>query len=219
MRELLTGLLLVSCLLPIAAGGLKIVSNLPDAEHSRALGDLQSAPLWTSTAVRLDVSQQSYERLPAIVRVETRMSEAKPAQQKGRSRGMPAPADLSADTAAADNLPAALDMAKAQEWCAARYRSFNPSDNTYQPYGGGPRRVCAAPLDEFASPAQQVADAGITEEGSLNATWCMERYSSYRAEDNTYQPFSGERKQCPGPGSRSAGVSSRAVDADSIARF
>lgn len=26
--------------------------------------------------------------------------------------------------------------------CFARYRSYRPQDNTYQPYGGGPRRQC-----------------------------------------------------------------------------
>lgn len=26
--------------------------------------------------------------------------------------------------------------------CLARYRSYRPEDNTYQPYGGGPRRQC-----------------------------------------------------------------------------
>ncbi|WP_041545395.1 MULTISPECIES: BA14K family protein [Chelativorans] len=26
--------------------------------------------------------------------------------------------------------------------CFARYRSYRPEDNTYQPYGGGPRRQC-----------------------------------------------------------------------------
>jgi len=26
--------------------------------------------------------------------------------------------------------------------CFARYRSYRPDDNTYQPYGGGPRRQC-----------------------------------------------------------------------------
>lgn len=26
--------------------------------------------------------------------------------------------------------------------CMARYRSYRPEDNTYQPYGGGPRRQC-----------------------------------------------------------------------------
>jgi hypothetical protein len=28
------------------------------------------------------------------------------------------------------------------EYCFARYRSYRPEDNSYQPYGGGPRRQC-----------------------------------------------------------------------------
>ena len=28
--------------------------------------------------------------------------------------------------------------------CSHRYRSFDPTDCSYQPYGGGPRRVCDA---------------------------------------------------------------------------
>jgi hypothetical protein len=27
-------------------------------------------------------------------------------------------------------------------YCFNRYRSYRPEDNTYQPYGGGPRRQC-----------------------------------------------------------------------------
>lgn len=30
----------------------------------------------------------------------------------------------------------------AQSWCASRYRSYRLSDNTYQPFGGGPRVYC-----------------------------------------------------------------------------
>lgn len=29
--------------------------------------------------------------------------------------------------------------------------------------------------------------------------WCAERYRSYRAADNSYQPLSGPRKQCQSP--------------------
>ena len=27
-------------------------------------------------------------------------------------------------------------------YCFSRYRSYRPEDNSYQPYGGGPRRQC-----------------------------------------------------------------------------
>lgn len=35
----------------------------------------------------------------------------------------------------------------------------------------------------------------------LNAhlRWCLERYASYRLDDNTYQPFNGRRRQCNSP--------------------
>lgn len=34
-----------------------------------------------------------------------------------------------------------VDDRHAQD-CFARYRSYNPEDNTYQPFGGGPRLQC-----------------------------------------------------------------------------
>ncbi|PWE53989.1 hypothetical protein DEM27_21900 [Metarhizobium album] len=47
----------------------------------------------------------------------------------------------------------------------------------------------------------QVSDATGTYYADAHASWCMERYRSYRIEDNTYQPFSGKRKECLGPAS------------------
>ncbi|WP_353622812.1 BA14K family protein [Aliirhizobium terrae] len=43
----------------------------------------------------------------------------------------------------------------------------------------------------------------------------MERYSSYRIEDNTYQPFTGGRKHCPGPESQSASNSVKTLQSPS----
>jgi hypothetical protein len=47
--------------------------------------------------------------------------------------------------------PSSVDLAT-QAWCAARYQSYQPADNTYQPYDG-PRRACEAPRadDQVAS--------------------------------------------------------------------
>lgn len=35
--------------------------------------------------------------------------------------------------------------------------------------------------------------------GSAHVQWCYDRYRSYRASDNTYQPYSGPRRQCNSP--------------------
>ena len=35
--------------------------------------------------------------------------------------------------------------------------------------------------------------------GSAHVQWCYDRYRSYRAYDNTYQPYDGLRRQCYSP--------------------
>ncbi len=35
--------------------------------------------------------------------------------------------------------------------------------------------------------------------GSAHVEWCYDRWKSYRASDNTYQPNSGPRRQCVSP--------------------
>jgi hypothetical protein len=35
--------------------------------------------------------------------------------------------------------------------------------------------------------------------GSSHTSWCYARYRSYRAWDNTYQPYGGPRRQCNSP--------------------
>lgn len=34
---------------------------------------------------------------------------------------------------------------------------------------------------------------------SAHVEWCYDRYRSYRAYDNTYQPYNGPRRQCYSP--------------------
>ncbi len=38
--------------------------------------------------------------------------------------------------------------------------------------------------------------------GSSHVAWCNNRYRSYRAYDNTFQPYNGPRQQCYSPYSR-----------------
>lgn len=35
--------------------------------------------------------------------------------------------------------------------------------------------------------------------GSAHVNWCANRYRSYRASDNTFQPYNGPRRQCNSP--------------------
>ena len=35
--------------------------------------------------------------------------------------------------------------------------------------------------------------------GNAHTSWCYSRYKSYRASDNTFQPYNGPRRQCVSP--------------------
>lgn len=42
-------------------------------------------------------------------------------------------------------------------------------------------------------------DRGYVGGGGSHVNWCANRYRSYRAYDNTYQPYGGPRRQCISP--------------------
>lgn len=54
------------------------------------------------------------------------------------------PAEPQADALRADYVSGEEVYISAEhvEYCFSRYRSYRPEDNSYQPYGGGPRRQC-----------------------------------------------------------------------------
>jgi BA14K-like protein len=87
--------------------------------------------------------------------------------------------------------------------CAAHYRTFNPSDCTFQPFDG-PRRLCTIgnpPTQANAAPASvQTSDASQppapSAASSCNYQACSAAYYSFRASDCTYQPYDGPRRLC-----------------------
>lgn len=46
------------------------------------------------------------------------------------------------EQATAESRPSSYGTWEHAQSCFARYRSYRPEDNSYQPYGGGPRRQC-----------------------------------------------------------------------------
>ena len=43
------------------------------------------------------------------------------------------------------------------------------------------------------------SNSGYYDGGSAHVQWCYDRYRSYRAYDNTFQPYNGPRRQCYSP--------------------
>jgi membrane peptidoglycan carboxypeptidase len=84
--------------------------------------------------------------------------------------------------------------------CGAKYQSFDASDCTYQPHGGGPRLRCdksfARDRQAMSEPAS-VETENRADANRCNVEACAATYSSFRSSDCTYQPYDGgPRKMC-----------------------
>lgn len=156
--------------------------------------------LWTRDARRVKTTQQPFERIPA--------EHAKVPDASAIAKGAPetiAPSAVQpSSTGQVEELPAAH-----VEWCARRYRSYQPENNSYRSYTGRERPcispysdVTAQPLNDGYVEASYASGYTSTDEvrpelSPDHVQNCFSRYRSYRPEDNTYQPYSGgPRRQC-----------------------
>lgn len=85
-----------------------------------------------------------------------------------------------------------------------RYRDYRPgyrrhSDGWWYPLAAfGAGAVLGGALAAPA-PAPRVYQAPAYRYSNAHVQWCYDRYRSYRASDNTFQPYNGPRKQCYSP--------------------
>jgi hypothetical protein len=148
-----------------------------------ALTDLAAPDLWTTSPVKVDPHRQHYQRIPPVY--SSYVTEAAATVAPGVTSQ---PARSSTELQPPQPKFATEHLA----WCAKRYRSFDPATNSYRSYRGEIRE-CASPFQQniAASP-----EAGGTKVNAQAAARCAARYRSYRPEDNTYQPWEGQRRSC-----------------------
>lgn len=158
---------------------------------SQRLNGISAPDLWTATPVKIDRSAQAFERLPPVLSTYALNTPVLPRQ-------------ATRDVVATRSAPAPQATAFSSEhmtWCAGQYRSYDPQTNSYRSFSGE-TRSCVSPFDraepvaEAASPEPTVAPSSVD---AATASWCAARYKSYRAEDNSYQPYDGPRRTCEGP--------------------
>jgi membrane peptidoglycan carboxypeptidase len=84
--------------------------------------------------------------------------------------------------------------------CGAKYQSFDASDCTYQPHGGGPRIRCDKSSARVRQAMSEPSSAEIETRFGVdrcNVDACASTYSSFRSSDCTYQPYDGgPRRMC-----------------------
>ncbi|ESW99118.1 hypothetical protein X769_24840 [Mesorhizobium sp. LSJC268A00] len=152
------------------------------------------AELWTRKARPVDKTAQDFERVPPEQSAPADIAAKEPAQDPARQQPDPT---VTAAIAPAELPPPHL------AWCASRYRSYDPEDNSYMSYSGQ-QRTCVSPYlaADRAAPreASYVEGAGAYAAAGGepdHVASCFSRYRSYRPEDNSYQPYSGgPRRQC-----------------------
>ena len=196
-------------------GGVILASAaLAPEETPHRFTGLDIKDLWTLKPVWIDRSAQNLERLPPRYASHVVMSEpaAHPTPQAAETAGynegsevgeidifVTASIDESTSSPASDAL-----SPEHISWCEARFRSYDPTDNSYRSFSGS-IRPCNSPyqIDQMAETAHddaEVMNASATTSGATlvmekHVVACMQRYRSYRKSDNTYQPYGGGPRQ------------------------
>lgn len=200
-------------------GGMVLASAaLSQDEEPQRFTGLDAGHLWTSEPVRIDRDAQTFERLPPRYSSTAIMTEPKPANDavaSTTSHGAFTPSTEGIDLVSTGAVegewtePQAVSLSPDHlSWCAERYRSYDPVENTYRSFSGE-IRDCTSP---YVASIELVADDGraavvtvshddagtngypVAEE-KIRA--CKARYRSYRVEDNSYQPYGGGmRRKC-----------------------
>jgi len=159
------------------------LGNDDDSPMRRVVGGSLPAAIW----------KQFMTQAAPLVGVESPQIAAAPAAET-TGEGDQAPMPSNDDQAGSNPAPQASGLCDAAA-CAGSYHSFRASDCSYQPYSGGPRRLCpmGAQSARMTAPGQGTTGAGAP--ASCNVDACARTYSSFDASDCTYQPYGGGARQ------------------------
>lgn len=179
------------------------------------------ADLWTAEPKPVAQGAQNLERIaPARVApvlqakaAGDQSTEPAAVDTMQTSALQPNPGDAAEDSAPWDPKVAEMQTAHV-EWCADRYRSYDPANDSYRSYSGQVR-PCVSPYSEEIpeqtgamfepsldqaeeQPARlQYASGTAFAADPDHISYCFSRYRSYSPEDNSYQPYGGgPRRQC-----------------------
>ncbi|EJC80136.1 BA14K-like protein [Rhizobium leguminosarum bv. trifolii WSM2297] len=92
--------------------------------------------------------------------------------------------------------------ALAQPYYGGSYYGSSYGGYYGSPYGGyygSPYGYRRPYYGYYGRPYRNYASSAYYGGGGSHESWCYARYRSYRAFDNTFQPYHGPRRQCVGP--------------------
>lgn len=136
----------------VASLGVASVASVFKGSEGPSLTTTGESDLWTSTPVKIDRFAQTFERIPPVL---STYASAPPRTSGGTS--------LTEQKVAAPLSPAASEPPMSTEhldWCASRYRSFNPATNSYRSFSGEVR-TCSSPFETSSSVSLYSVDHAV----------------------------------------------------------
>ncbi len=172
-------------LMMVFLSGVIITAHVIAEPEPHKFANIDTPHLWTSKPKQVSSAARSYERLPSQtppVTVAEASKDIKATDASAQTLAAPGVAVDDVVTGSVDPRAEAvgatattpdgepegaplIDPAHAQ-WCFARYRSYRVEDNSYQPFGGGPRRSCQAPGSPVVERAEAVPERAAADVGS-----------------------------------------------------
>lgn len=227
MKSLVSLVLGLGLAVVLFISGIATIGWLLTEERPHAFANLDEKPLWTTAPVKVDADDRSFERVaaapvpPVFQAMAVDIPEHMEAELRLAAQGRvqePGIDETTTGAVAPDTL-ADLESTPHAQWCLGRYRSYRLEDNSYRSYSGEMRQCESPYMGEMqgAGGFHDVAQSGISPEeavyapeaqeaaygspinGNAHVDWCLQRYSSYRSEDNSYQPYHGPRRACQSP--------------------
>ncbi|MDX8534695.1 BA14K family protein [Mesorhizobium sp. VK25A] len=181
--------------LAVFASGLAFATWLLAAKPVRqATPAIGVSELWTKDAQPVDPQKQNLERIPAQQAAAAPAKAGEPAKADGGTQptalaapappaaprlqplpGVPGPGQPAPPDAGAAQQPAAADQQARQQqlpvahlqWCAARYRSYRPAENSYRSYSGE-LRPCISPYYDPGSDRTASTGGGQNDQAAAN---------------------------------------------------
>ncbi|MBP1850138.1 BA14K family protein [Rhizobium halophytocola] len=208
----------------ICMAGVTFASYISSESQVSRFDNPDQPPLWTAAPKVIDTKSQDLARLPArlstyaVAELEREKTDPNAPQvasaRPSRNASASSMVDVASTTGSIDDDYARQNVSGADlrgnvqtvqlssahiSWCEANYRSYDASTDSYRSFSGD-IRPCESPVEDSPSVTHvstSTPDRAAYTQAHLD--WCGNRYRSYRASDNSYQPYDGSRTQCVSP--------------------
>jgi hypothetical protein len=158
MKSMIAPALATTSFSTVLVCGLFAASAITPRYETHKFENLESS-IWTSKPTRVDQTAQAFERLPPEIRIADTGAQRFDFRDPLNTQSQTASQSPNAQR---DEPRVSLETSAMSVWCHSRFRSYRDSDNSYQPFSGGPRARCKRPSGTVA--LNTIADAGATRE-------------------------------------------------------